>query len=256
VPSINSNGSGVRDPHLIQLTDGTLLLNYFAGISPEVCFSHLIRSTDNGRTWSQPQPLDLGVPRKWVATCGKILALRSGDMLLPLYWERTDGVSPAGTLRSRDGGKTWGDLAIVQKDSRGEGEMEMAGLPDGSLVAIIRIGFYATSKDDGKTWSEPANTVGLAAPGLLADGPQLLMNYRGGSSTDGCSVALSLDGGKTWPVSRGLCPPAGINTAYGTIVKTKPGSPAPYFTIFYRSPDDDPVFTTYVAGRYFKVITP
>ena len=84
-------------------------------------------------------------------------------------------------------------------------------------------------------------------PGLLVDGPHLLMNYRSkgyGSAT----LGLSLDGGKTWPVTKDLSG-GGPDAAYGAIVKTQPETAEPYFTAFYAPYKG----SVKIVGRYFKV---
>lgn len=230
VPALDK-GYSVRDPHIIQLPDGTLLLNYFSypgGL--ESVRVHLIRSTDNGKTWSKPLTINPGVPFIWMATCGKILALKNGELLLPIYYRLEKSKGTVGVLRSRDKGKTWGQLVTIQSDNE-DGEMEMAELKDGSLVALIRPSHVAFSKDKGKTWSKPQDTVPLHAPGLLVDGPRLLMNYRS-KGYGAAALGLSLDGGKTWPVTKELSG-GGADCAYGAIVKTQPRSPAPFFTACY-----------------------
>jgi hypothetical protein len=246
VPALNK-GYSVRDPHVIQLPDGTLLLNYFSfPEGPESCRVHLIRSTDNGQTWSKPMTINPGVPFVWMATCGKILVLKNGELLLPLYYRLKKSKGTVGILRSSDKGKTWRNLISIQSDNE-DGEMEMDELPDGSLVALIRPAYVAFSKDKGKTWSRPRDTIALHAPGLLADGPLLLMNHRN-KGYGSAALGLSLDGGKTWPVTKELCG-GGADCAYGAIVKTQPPSPGAYFTAYYAPYQG----SVKIVGRYFSI---
>lgn len=112
-----------RDPALTQLSSGDLLLSYFRidwHTTPwEVPGVEVIRSTDGGRTWSDPVQVDStmrgqsvetwrGFRTGHVATHGPILELPDGDLLAPIY-----GVPPAGStyvgsvVRSTDGGRSW-----------------------------------------------------------------------------------------------------------------------------------------------------
>ena len=138
VPSINS-GYGVRDPHIVQLPNGTLLLNYFSYPEGENSVrAFVISSTDNGQTWSKPDLIDVGAPSLWVATCGKILVLKSGTLLLPLYFKLQNNDGTVGTLRSRDGGKTWEGLVVIQKNNT-EGEMEVVVITDAASAQTPEI---------------------------------------------------------------------------------------------------------------------
>ena len=98
VPPINK-GAGVRDPHIIQLADGRLLVSYFShprcprlqGIQTWV-----MASTDDGKTWDAPvlvgSPGPQGSPGDWTATSGKIVQLDDKVLLLPVYGDLECGV--------------------------------------------------------------------------------------------------------------------------------------------------------------------
>ncbi len=247
VPALNK-GYSVRDPHVIQLADGTLLLNYFSYPGgPETCRAHVIRSTDNGKTWSKPVTINPGVPFVWMATCGKILALKNGELLLPLYYRLQKKAGTVGVIRSKDKGKTWSGLVSIQENNE-DGEMEIAELSDGKLVALIRPSHVAFSKDKGKTWSKPQETVALHAPGLLVDGEQLLMNYRS-KGYGFASLGLSFDDGRTWPVTKELLN-GGADCAYGAIVRIQPQGAGTYYTAFYAPYKG----SVKIVGWYFNVV--
>ena len=52
-----------RDPSVACLKDGTLLLNWFTLQKNQIAVL-LARSTDNGKTWSEPVPIKLDSPTR------------------------------------------------------------------------------------------------------------------------------------------------------------------------------------------------
>jgi hypothetical protein len=112
---------------------------------------------------------------------------------------------------STDGGQTWRYLATLgyaQLGSEGYNEGSMRRLPNGDWLAVLRTGnardfncqdnpiMWTRSRDEGRTWSEPARTgVQGAFPSLavLPDGV-VAMSY----GRPGAMVIFSTDGGQTW----------------------------------------------------------
>ncbi len=176
-----------------------------------------VTSTDRGKAWSQPSPL---APEHFdtASPYGRIINLPDGTSLMPIYhWTRTDGQPTTGAvnlqfgrgcsvLRSRDGGRTWGDPSLV---SREHNEFSLGRCRDGRLLAAMRhvkggLGI-AESQDDGRTWTSaaaispaqihPADLIPLAGDEvLLVTGCRL--------EPKGVIAQLSADGGRTWPADR------------------------------------------------------
>ncbi|MEU4236662.1 sialidase family protein [Actinoplanes sp. NPDC026619] len=155
-----------RDPKLAVLADGTILLSYFVleWTSEKEHKNHGVlvrRSTDAGRTWSEPAQ----VGSIWWASHGAAVELPGGDLLLPVYnrppgerWHR------AAVVRSTDGGRTWPAASEVSLAAGSTFHFQEPTLTvlDGQLVSLIRTtvetAYLSRSTDDGRTWTAPVPT--------------------------------------------------------------------------------------------------
>jgi hypothetical protein len=173
-----------RDPKLVQLRDGTILMNFFRtdwtgypGKPVVLVGTFVARSTDGGRTWSEPVQVGTAMsgPSTVVvgayyaghaATHGPIVELANGDLLVPLYGRLPEGGSgPATVVRSTDGGRTWpksGEAFIGRTAGFDYQEPNLSILRDGTLLAILRtsrnITYLSWSDDDGRSWSDPIDS--------------------------------------------------------------------------------------------------
>jgi hypothetical protein len=188
-------------------------------------------STNSGRHFARTQA-EFHVPE---AKAAQGHALHRGPLFMRSLVERKDGslvalmagwfksdtaLCPYGRGRpysrsyaceSTDGGQTWRYLATLgyaQLGSEGYNEGSMRRLPNGDWLAVLRTGnardfncqdnpiMWTRSRDEGRTWSEPARTgVQGAFPSLavLPDGV-VAMSY----GRPGAMVIFSTDGGQTW----------------------------------------------------------
>lgn len=197
-----------RDPSIAQLSDGTLLCNFFSVWPPETrppgkaqeYAVYLTASTDNGITWSEPRPLDLPSPLAY-ACSSPVRELPDGSLILGLYHE-VGGRAWGATVKSYDRGQTWTDLATIGENSGFylDAETDVVRLADGTLFAALRSSrtdlYYATSTDAGKTWSE-VQSFGFPGhcPYLLRTRDGVLLVAHRLPQT---SLHYSLDEGKTW----------------------------------------------------------
>jgi sialidase-1 len=189
-----------RDPSVMQLPDGTLLLNFFQG--RPVLRTFVARSNDNGKTW-EPNPVAVDPPKglDQIYTSAKILRLPDGTLLMPIYG-RPKGVKnyASAMMRSTDDGRTWGDGVIIKDDrthNPGHCEPALTRMPDGKLICHLRPCMcQTTSTDGGLTWTPPVKLSfpGHAADLLLTSKNILLSAHR----IPGTSLHYSLDFGKTW----------------------------------------------------------
>jgi len=131
-----------------------------------------IRSSDNGRTWSEPTAFDPLPRRTFVRT---LTASSWGEWLLPFQTYDTvpdPSVSPLsdgshkqgrnGVLISNDGGLTWRASNSIGPTA-GWAENNVVERADGTLVMLIRADgtghlVRSESTDQGRTWSQPVPT--------------------------------------------------------------------------------------------------
>ena len=232
-------GVDEREACGLQLPDGSLLLAVFYnkmyrtdgeyeqkwaktlafGKGKQHMGFYTVRSTDGGRTWSEPVfPSLAGMP--FTDTEGPADApvlLPDGTLLLPLigYNVRGDIENHAAVLlSSKDQGRTWQYLSTIADDPGGKlgrfHEPGLVRLQSGNLVAAMRNSsgyvWIARSSDNGRTWTkaEPSPMTGHPADLIeLSDG-RLLCTYGlrepYHSTPGGVRATFSHDGGVTWKV--------------------------------------------------------
>ena len=158
----------------------------------------LFRSTDSGRTWLGPEPVNPPIVGPAFEACSPIVELHDGRWLFPTStWKAWDGSNPTGmkavALVSEDAGRTWPEYVDVL-DGVDEGiiyfESKVVELRPGFLVSVGWAfreaacadlpNAYSISTDGGRSFG-PARTTGLngqtAAIHRLDDN-RLLCVYR------------------------------------------------------------------------------
>jgi Neuraminidase (sialidase) len=219
-----------------------------------------MRSSDNGSTWTKPErsePIhDLQRGGATISSFGKLTELPDGTALMSVYCEFWDGRGNRSFLaRSKDGGKTWGDLSQIGEASN---ETAILALPDGSVVAALRsekTGHLSTSvsKDGGRTWTMPVLlTKDLEHPAdliRLRDN-SVLLTYGVRNAPFGIAAMLSHDGGLNWDVKRKMLladDTGNIDSGYPSSVQLPDGR---IVTMYYQV--DDPADTP--ASAKSKVV--
>ncbi len=189
---------------------------------------YIIKSVDQGRTWSRPVKVDVR-PYTWGYPFGHILELDDGTLLLSGYGGYlprgpeddpaeakeliASGKSPGKpeqqrgdfsfVVRSRDGGKTWGDSSLI---ARGFNEVSVLSVKGGRLLAVMRsqgAGHLSSSisSDQGDHWSAPVQiTEDREHPGdlLRLSSGRILLTFGQRNKPYGVQAMISNDEGITW----------------------------------------------------------
>ena len=176
------------NPVLFQIPDGELLMFYKVGPSPSSWWGMLMRSSDNGLTWSEPEAL----PEGYVGPVkNKPVLLKDGTLICPTSTEGDEGWRVHMEM-TKDFGKTWTKTGPIN-DGKSQSfngyvlraiQPSILTYPDGRLQILCRTRNRAIgeswSEDGGHTWSQmqmanlPNNNSGTDAV-TLADGRQLLV---------------------------------------------------------------------------------
>lgn len=158
----------------------------------------LLRSTDYGHTWTEPEPLAPPLVGPAFEFCSPITPLRDGRWLWPTStWQSWDGACPNGLMMvafvSYDQGQSWPGYQVVMRDPQQQvifWESKIVELDNGRLLAVAwaydrgaaqdRPNQYALSGDGGQTWSAPRSTglQGQTLTPFVLPGGQILCLYR------------------------------------------------------------------------------
>ncbi len=214
-------GASYQNPVLFQELDGTLDLYHStqqadAG-EANAHVLHLV-SNDDGVTWTKPTLL-FGKPGAF--TRHPVVILKDGAWMLPLSYITSAGIGAdsetnySATEISRDNGATWKEC--VMAGSEGKIQPSVVALAPGRLIAFFRSRasdfIFSSASSDGCVWSPatatvlPNNNASIQAFRLHDGHVVMAFNNSSKSSAGGglrkpLSVALSLDGGSTWPYVR------------------------------------------------------
>jgi alpha-L-rhamnosidase len=223
------------NPVLYQVPNGELILFYKIGPNVAGWTGWLKRSYDNGKTWSEREPL----PKGFLGPIKNKPILINGNLLCPSSTEKSGW--KAYIESTKDWGKTW-----VKTDSINDGKIFSAIQPsilqhkNGALQILCRSQNktlnQSWSYDNGKTWEKmtatnlPNNNSGTDAV-TLQDGRQLLVyNHampdstwvKGKGPRTPLNVAISNDGIKWFAVA--VLEDSPISQySYPSVIQTKDG---------------------------------
>jgi hypothetical protein len=158
----------------------------------------ILRSQDQGHTWTQPEPLIPPLIGPSFELCSPVTPLPDGRWLLPTStWRGWDGACPNDmktiAFVSHDRGKSWPEYMDVYGGATRpviHFESKIIALSDGRLVgaawgydeatAADTPNQYVVSEDGGLTWTAPASTglIGQTGTPFALPDNRILFVYR------------------------------------------------------------------------------
>lgn len=185
----------------------------------------ITKSTDDGKTWSEPVNITSCKEKDWwlfAPAPGAGITMKDGTLVLPTQGRDANGLPFSNITYSKDGGKTWKTSKPSYTDTT---ECAVVELSDGSLMLNMRDNrngkekgekngraIYIT-KDMGETWTEhPTSHGALNEPVCMASlhkheytdatgkkkSVLLFSNPNTKSGRHNMTVKASIDDGKTW----------------------------------------------------------
>ena len=157
----------------------------------------LVKSTDDGKTWSSPINITKQVKRpEWFFLLqgpGKGITMSDGTLVFPIQFIDKERMPGAGIMYSKDRGGTW---CIHNRARTNVTEAQVAEVEPGVLMLNMRDNrkgsraVYITS-DLGKTWKEhESSRTALIEPVCMAS---LI-----GVKAEDMTIKVSVDGGMNW----------------------------------------------------------
>lgn len=194
------------EPSITRLSDGSLIAAFHTDERPASPSFRVwvTKSADDGATWGAPIEV---VPPSLVnlrSLSAPVIQLANGDLLMPIYGQRSGGNNIAVSMKSSDGGATWGDeVVIAESVTLAFAEPNLVLLDNGTMFALIRSTtddkIYSTTSADAATWAAAAEAfAGNGAPRViqLSDTRLVATNRR---VADAAAVyRVSEDRGATW----------------------------------------------------------
>ena len=180
----------------------------------------MVRSTDDGITWSEPVSLTRQVKQEaWNFTFqgpGRAITMEDGTLVVPFQHQEPEPhrTPAAGIMYSTDRGLTW---HVHEPAKSNTTESQVAEIAPGELMLNMRDNRKTgravyTTRDMGRTWTPHVSDGQLVEPVCMASllkvkasenalGQDILLfsNPADAKVRKNITVRLSLDGGKTWP---------------------------------------------------------
>lgn len=143
------------------------LAHFLDGLNTQQC---VIRSTDNGKTWSEPYYF-YSPGKFYERSHAQAIQLPDGAILWPTYSndQGSQGRLFGAIRRSDDSGKTWQLISTIHRKDKNVDESAIVRLSDGQLILVCRPdGGTFHSRDDGYNWSQIGQVVKNGSPKFKA----------------------------------------------------------------------------------------
>lgn len=190
-----------------------------AGLTPDETGQFiLVKSEDDGVTWSQPMNITPSVKnpswRLFFQGPGMGISMRDGSLVFPAQYRDSTGMPFSTLIYSKNHGQTWQTGTGAKSNTT---EAQVVELNDGSIMLNMRDNrggsrSVATTKDFGKTWTEhPSSRSALTEPICMASILRVASTKNGDTKDilafsnpndvkerKNITIKLSLDEGNTW----------------------------------------------------------
>ncbi len=200
----------------------------------------MIRSTDDGKTWTKPQNMTSMWKRpEWILYAPSPqggIALRDGTLVMPTEGRDENDRRFSNLLISQDHGRTWTVSPIAAREST---ECQVVQLADGSMMLNgrsdrpVKFRTVMVTRDQGQTW-KPHETNRKSLIGPNCNGSLLRFDYQDGGRSQSVllfanpysqerrkhhSIQVSFDEGKTWPSAHRLLLDEGSGNGYPSLIR-------------------------------------
>lgn len=211
-------GQSASDPSMIvdkETNEIFLFYNYMdVENEKDVYYFQVVRSADNGKTWTEPEDITSQIAKKeWhndfkFITSGRGIQTRSGKLLHTMV-NLKNGLH---LFASDDHGTSW---YLIDTPIKPADESKVIELADGSWMINARVNgagmrYVHLSSDEGKTWTtspapeliDPSCNASIIRYSAIEDGHKknrlLFSNAKMEKGRENMTVRISYDEGETW----------------------------------------------------------
>ena len=255
----NIGGRNIMSVSLARLSNDDILLLFIRkDTERDLCMPMLRRSSDEGRTWSEPTSIP-AEPSYYVVNNDRLAQLSTGRVLIPscchgVNWSSHDDI----VFMSDDLGETWRTsppVPFLDASKSGPQEPGVVELKDGRVMMWCRCDLgeiYRCYSEDGAETFGPWEPMGLKAPcspatiKRLPSTGELLCLFNNHATPPGywaqtrapMTAAVSSDEAATWGVVGDLEPDRTLSNGYTSVTFVGDGE---VLLTYYLGSDEESV---------------